>query len=346
MFSFSFPFPAFPSLSAYDFQYPYVLFLLLLIPLLFWWSFARDKRSKGFGFPTLKGFRHYTSSHAWMNDVPKVLRLLLLIFLVLASARPLGGNIRQLKQNDGLDILLVLDTSQSMLAMDFKLNNERRNRLDVVKEVVGDFVIRRADDRIGLVVFGTEAFTQAPLTMDHQVLQQFLKHISIGMAGPDTAIGDGLAAGIKRLKDVPAPSKVLILLTDGDNTAGSIDPLEAAQLAKTLGIKVYTIAVGTNEPVPFPVQGFFGTEYRSQVFKVNTELLQKIADLTGGKSFTASTTERLKEVYQTIDRLEKSKQEWENPVEREELAYIFLYAALILFGLEQLWHMSRFRVVP
>ncbi len=166
------------------------------------------------------------------------------------------------------------------------------------------------------------------------------------MAGPETAIGDGLGTAIKRLKDVPAPSKIVILLTDGENTAGTIDPMEAAQLAKTLGIKVYTIAVGSNKPVPFPEQGFWGTEYRPRLIRMNTELLQKMSELTHAKSFAAQDTQALSEVYKTIDQLEKNRQEWEDPIQHKELAWIFLLAALALLAGEQLWLASRWRVIP
>lgn len=329
-----------------SFVYPSGLLAILLLPLVYGWMRRAESKRQAYGFPSLKSFGRAALSRPWHKEMPIILRLLCCACLILAGSRPQGGDLRHKKQTEGLDIMLVLDTSQSMLAMDFQINNERKNRLEVVKQVVGDFISGRPDDRVGLVVFGSEAFTQAPLTMDHQVLQQFLKHVTIGMAGPETAIGDGLGSAIKRLKDIPAPSKIVILLTDGDNTAGTIDPLEAAQLAKTLGIKVYTIAVGSNEPVPFPVQGFWGIEYRSQIIRMNTELLQKISALTGAQSFVAKTTEGLLEVYKTIDALEKAKQEWEDPIAREELAWVFLLLALGFFLLEQVWLLSRLRVVP
>jgi Ca-activated chloride channel family protein len=328
------------------FEYPYGLALLLLLPLLYLWRTRGEGKRLGFGFPSIQTFKAYNWGGAWMRQMPILLRCLALGALLVAALRPQGGDVRAKKHSEGLDIMLALDTSQSMLAMDFLVNKERQNRVDAVKHVVEDFITSRPDDRIGLVVFGSEAFTQAPLTMDHQVLLQFLKHVKVGMAGPETAIGDGLGSAIKRIKDVPAPSKIIILLTDGDNTAGTIDPLEAAQLAKSLGIKVYTIAVGSNEPVPFPVQGFWGTEYRNQLIRMNTELLQKVSELTGARSFVAKDTETLSNIYKTIDRLEKNKQEWEDPIQREELAWVFITAALIFLFLEQLWLTSRLRVVP
>ncbi len=328
------------------FEYPYVLGLILLLPLLYMYQTRRERKRRGFGFPSLATLKAYGWGAAWPRRMPLLLRALTLLCLILAAARPLGGDVRAKKHSEGLDIMLALDTSGSMRAMDFILNKEREDRLTVVKHVVEDFISSRPDDRIGIVVFGTEAFTQAPLTMDHKVLLQFLKHVSIAMAGPETAIGDGLATAIKRLKDVPAPSKIIILLTDGDNTSGTINPLEAAQLAKTLGIRVYTIAVGSNEPVPFPVQGFWGTEYRNQLIRMDTETLEKIAGLTGGRSFVAKDTQTLSHIYKVIDQLEKSKQEWEDPVQREELAGLFLMGALISLFAELLWMGTRLRVVP
>ncbi len=329
-----------------NFEYPWGAVALVLLPLLYLWQIKCDGRRAGFGFPSIQTFRSYHWGSWWQRYMPLLLRGATLVCLLLAAMRPLGGEKSIKKHSEGLDIMLALDTSQSMLAMDFLVNNERQNRVDVVKHVVEDFISSRPDDRIGLVVFGSEAFTQAPLTMDHQVLLQFLKHVKVGMAGPETAIGDGLGAAIKRIKDVPAPSKIVILLTDGDNTAGTIDPMEAAQLAKTLGIKVYTIAVGSNEPVPFPVQGFWGTEYRNQLIRMNTELLKKMADLSGARSFVAKDTETLTNIYKTIDRLEKNKQEWEDPLEREERAWVFLLGALAFLLGEQLWLATRWRVIP
>ncbi|MBC7660021.1 MAG: VWA domain-containing protein [Chitinophagaceae bacterium] len=327
-------------------EYPWVLLLLALIPLLYMWRSRDEQKRAGFGFPSIASFRTYSWSGRWQRHMPSILRSVALICLAIAAARPLGGDVRAKKHSEGLDIMLVLDTSQSMLAMDFEIKKERQNRLEVVKHVVEEFINGRPDDRMGVVVFGAEAFTQAPLTMDHKVLLQFLKHVTVGMAGPDTAIGDGLGTAIKRLKDVPAPSKIVILLTDGDSNAGSLDPMEAAQLAKTLGIRVYTIAVGSNKPVPFPVQGLWGMEYRPQLIRMNTELLVKMSELTGAQSFMASTTEGLSEIYKTIDHLEKSKQEWEDPIEREEMAWVFLLASLGCVLIEQLWLLSRWRVIP
>ncbi len=330
-----------------SFVYPWVL-TGLFVPL-FWgiWLGWRADRQDGLAFSYSGLLYRYRLRRARLYLAwPDILRMLTLICLILAIARPVDYKSASKRKTEGLDIMLALDTSQSMMAMDFELKGKRQNRLYVVKQVVQEFIGRREDDRIGLVVFGSEAFTQAPLTMDHKVLQQFLRLTEIGMAGPETAIGDALGTAIKRLKDVEAPSKIIILLSDGGNTAGQIDPKEAAQLAKSLGVRIYTIAVGSNEPVPFPYRGFFGLEYRMQQIQTDTVLMKAIADITGGAFFQAKDTEGLRAVYAKIDKLEKRQQEWELPRTARELAWIPLSLVLILLSLEALWALTPWRVIP
>ncbi len=328
------------------FMQPWLL-LLALGPLLWLvWSWYSVPKTQGLAYSYTGILRRYRSSFPeFYLLLPVFLRSMLLLCLVLAAARPVIFDQSSKKHREGLDIVLALDTSQSMLAMDFEWKGSRQNRLQIVKNVVQEFIGKRTDDRIGLVVFGSEAYTQAPLTMDHKVLQQFLRLIEIGMAGPETAIGDGLGTAIKRLKELDAPSKLIILLSDGTNTAGQIDPREAAALAKTLGIKVYTIAVGTNEPVPFPYRGFFGLEYRMQEIKTDVELLKSIAETTGARFFEAKDTEGLRDVYSTIDKLEKRSIEWEEPRVTRELAWLPLLLALGFLSLEALWALGPWRVV-
>ena len=329
-----------------SFAYPLLLLLLLLLPPLYFWLMRRERVQPALAFPSTSTFKAHASARAeFYLRFPVLVRLGILGFLILAAARPQLREERGKRSSEGLDIVLALDTSNSMMAMDFELGGERKNRLHVVKSVVESFIEKRHDDRIGIVIFGSEAYTQAPLTMDHQVLQQFLKPVAIGMAGPETAIGDALATAVKRLKEVPAPSKLVILLTDGSNTAGQIDPREAARLAHSFGVRVYTVGVGSNDPVPFPVQGFWGTEYRPQLIKMDVELMQSIATETGGQFFQASSTEALREVYATIDKLEKTRQEWEDPRGMRELAWPFLALALLLSLLETAWNMSPWRIL-
>jgi Ca-activated chloride channel family protein len=328
------------------FLYPWVLLTLLALIPLAWLLLRQPRKRSGFGYGAVGILQRARAAETLWLNLPHFLRLGLLICLILAAARPQLMDVKTKRQVEGLDIMLALDSSNSMLAMDFVLDGQRRNRLEVVKSVVEDFIQKRVDDRIGLVVFGSQAFTQAPLTLDHRVLLEFLKPVKIGMAGPETAIGDALATAVKRLKDIEAKSKVVILLTDGANTAGTVEPRSAVEAARTLGIKVYAIAVGSDGPVPFPTQGFFGVEYQQRIFKMDTELMKFIAETTGGKYFLASDTKTLQEVYATIDQLEKTRTDVDDPRPRDEFAWAFLLAALGFFVLEQALAASRWRVIP
>lgn len=274
--------------------------------------------------------------------IPILFRALALALVVIALARPQTGPRGKNRSVEGLDIQLVIDTSGSMRAQDFELGGRRPTRLEVVKAVIEDFVMTRLDDRIGLVVFGTEAFTQAPLTLDHQLLQEFLKHIEISMAGDATAIGDGLATAVKRLKDTDSKGKIVILLTDGANNAGRIDPVTAAEAAKALGIRVYTIGVGSRGRVPITING------RTTQVEVDIDeaLLEKISQMTDGRFYRATDTQALIDVYRAIDKLEKTAARAPVRDVRRELFASFLWPALILLGLDILFGATRRRVVP
>ena len=274
--------------------------------------------------------------------IPVVFRAAALALVVIALARPQTGPRGKNRSVEGLDIQLVIDTSGSMRAQDFELGGRRPTRLEVVKAVIEDFVMTRLDDRIGLVVFGTEAFTQAPLTLDHQLLQEFLKHIEISMAGDATAIGDGLATAVKRLKDTDSKGKIVILLTDGANNAGRIDPVTAAEAAKALGIRGYTIGVGSRGKVPITING------RTTQVEVDIDeaLLEKISQMTDGRFYRATDTQALIDVYGAIDKLEKTAARAPVRDVRRELFASFLWPALILLGLDILFGATRRRVVP
>jgi Ca-activated chloride channel family protein len=274
--------------------------------------------------------------------IPILFRAAALALVVIALARPQTGPRGKNRSVEGLDIQLVIDTSGSMRAQDFELGGRRPTRLEVVKAVIEDFVMTRLDDRIGLVVFGTEAFTQAPLTLDHQLLQEFLKHIEISMAGDATAIGDGLATAVKRLKDTDSKGKIVILLTDGANNAGRIDPVTAAEAAKALGIRVYTIGVGSRGKVPITING------RTTQVEVDIDeaLLEKISQMTDGRFYRATDTQALIDVYRAIDKLEKTAARAPVRDIRRELFASFLWPALILLGLDILFGATRRRVVP
>ncbi len=275
-----------------------------------------------------------------------VFRCLGIGLCVVALARPQAGTKETEILTEGIDIMLCLDTSGSMRALDFQLEGRRSDRLAVVKEVVKSFIRKRENDRIGMVVFGEQAFTQCPLTMDYGILLSFLDRLEIGMAGDSTALGAALATSVKRLKDVPGKSKVVILLTDGRNNAGRISPATAAEIAKTYKIKVYTIGVGVEGESPFLMETLFGKRYVYQKVDLDEETLKEIADKTGGLYFRATDTASLEKIYGEIDRLEKTKAKVKEYTEYRELFGRFALPGLAFllagFLLENTW----FRKVP
>ncbi len=278
-----------------------------------------------------------------------VLRVLALIFLVLAFARPQHGTVTTESITEGVEIMLCVDTSGSMAAMDFTLNGKRKTRLTVVKEVVKDFVNARKSDRIGMVVFGDEAFTQCPLTLDYGIVQSFLKKVEIRMASMEedaTAIGNALAMSVKRLKDVEAKSKIVVLLTDGVNNSGRITPTVAADIAKSMGVKVYTIGVGTGGEVPIQIDTPYGMRTVRGEIPLDEETLKMIADKTGGHYFRATDTKKLKEVYSKIDELEKTEIKVNEFTEYNELVRWFLLIALGLLMVEVILANTRFMKIP
>ncbi|HCU24548.1 MAG TPA: aerotolerance regulator BatA [Deltaproteobacteria bacterium] len=319
----------------FRFVYPWVL-LALLIPL------ASIFFRKGEGLPWLRFpltsrlaplFRR--GDGLWMK-IPPVLLQVAILCLILGLARPQWGRSETEVTSEGIDIMLTVDASGSMAAMDFKLDGQAVDRLTVVKKVVSDFIGRQKGDRIGMVIFGSQAYTQCPLTLDYDVLTQLLDQLEIGVAGDATAIGDGLALAVKRLKDQPGKSKVIILLTDGRSNSGAIAPEKAAEIAKTLGVKVYTIGIGTKGPVPFPQPGIFGKRLVYVNLDLDEETLQKIAVATGGKYFFATDTEKLEEIYREIGRLEKTKVKVKHYEVFEEWYLYFAFAGAALLLLE-LW---------
>jgi Ca-activated chloride channel family protein len=269
-----------------------------------------------------------------------------LILLVLAAARPQLYNVSREIRSPGVDIVMCLDTSGSMQALDFKLDDKPVSRLTAVKKVVSDFIKKREDDRIGLVVFGEQAFTQAPLTLDKGLLLGLVEKMTIGMAGDRTAIGSALAIGGKRLMDLKAPSKILILLTDGRHNAGDLTPEQAAEAVRAMGVKIYTIGVGGRGPAPFPVQSFFGTRIVQRQVDLDEATLKKIAAIGGGKYFRAADTAALEEIYDIIDRAEKTEIKVKEFFHFRELYPYFLIPALILLALEILLKTTVLRIVP
>jgi Ca-activated chloride channel family protein len=278
--------------------------------------------------------------------VPHLLRLGCLILLTLTAARPQLYNVSREIRTPGVDIMICLDASGSMRAMDFELNNEPVTRLKAVQKVVSEFIKKRETDRIGLVVFGEEAFTQAPLTLDKGLLLELVKKMEVGMAGDRTAIGTAIAIAGKRLKDLKAKSKILILMTDGRHNAGNLTPVEAAEAVRALGIKIYAIGVGGIGPAPFVVNTPFGTRIVRQQVDLDEETLKKVAETGNGQYFRAADTERLSEIYELIDREEKTEATVKEFFHFKELYPHFLIPALLLLGLEIILRTTMLRVIP
>ena len=327
----------------YNFLNPYWFLALLVIPVMAVWYFSqREKRYPNLNMPTLDAFTESSWRGKWRIALP-ILRMLTIASLVIAMARPQLTLKEEEITADGVDIVLVMDLSSSMLAQDFD-----PDRLEVSKKVASDFVDKRQYDRIGLVVFAGEAFTQCPLTTDHRVLKEFLASLECGILQDGTAIGMGLSTAVNRLKDSEAKSKIVILLTDGDNNAGYIKPMTAAEIAKELEVKVYTIGVGSRGSARAPIRRRSNGDYifgLSEV-KFDEALLEKISEMTGGRYNRATSRESLEKIYAEIDTLEKTKIEVTTIKRYSEEFYIFALIGIILLALEVLLRYTLFRTIP
>ncbi len=278
--------------------------------------------------------------------IPPLLRFTAIALMIFALARPQEGHKMTEIVSTGVDIVLAIDTSGSMKALDFQRDRKRIDRLEMVKAVLSEFISKREHDRIGMVVFGDEAFTQCPLTLDHNILLSFLDKLKIGIAGDSTAIGSAIGIAIKRLKDLKSKSKVIILLTDGRNNAGQLLPIQAAEAAKAFNIKIYTIGVGTRGKAPFLVDTLFGKQYVYQNVEIDEKSLQEIAEMTGAKYFRATDLETLENIYEQIDLLEKSEVKTIDHSEYKELFNFFLVPGILLFLTEILLTNTRLRRIP
>lgn len=320
--------------SGIEFANPGFFWLLLLIPLMIGWYILRNKRFQGtMRTSTLKSFMGVKkSNYGVLRHYSIVFKSLALIAIIIGLARPQSALSWQNSTTEGIDIVIATDISGSMLSEDLK-----PNRLEAGKNIAIDFIKDRPDDRIGLVVFSGESFTQCPLTIDHDVLINLFKGINNGMIEDGTAIGMGLATAVNRLKDSEAKSKVVILLTDGSNTTGSIPPVTAAEIAKQMNVRVYTVGVGTKGFAPYPVKTPFGVQYQQVPVTIDEGTLSSIAKITGGKYFRATNNDKLKEIYQQIDKLEKAKidvTQYHKKTERFlPFALIALAFLLVEFGL-------------
>ena len=325
------------------FAYPWMLYFLILVPALpVWYWLQGKKKQPSIKYSSLKIFGDIPAS--WrerFRHAPIVLRTIAVFLLIVALARPQSFNSGQNIYTEGIDIAIVLDTSTSMLAEDLK-----PNRIDAAKEVIDNFIKGRTSDRIGLVVFARQAFTQCPLTIDYGVLRHLLSKVKAGMIEDGTAIGNAIADGVNRLKDSKAKSKIIILLTDGMNNAGEIDPLTAAHIAKTFNIRIYTVGVGTRGQAPYPVQTPFGTRYQMIPADIDEGMLHQIADITGGAYFRATDTKTLEDIYHKIDKLEKTRVEVTSYRQTKELFYNWLGAGFLLIFIEVGLSSTIFRKVP
>ena len=320
----------------------YLLFLLLLIPIIFWYVWEMHKSDASMQISSHQELKKYPKTlRIRLRHLPFVLRVLAIVFIIFAIARPQLSDSWRSENTEGIDIMIALDVSTSMDLPDFK-----PNRLEVAKQMSIEFIRNRPNDNIGLVVFAGESFTQVPLTTDHAVLINMLNAVNFGMIEDGTAIGLGLANAVARVKEGPARSKVVILLTDGENNRGDITPITAGEIAQTFGVRVYTIGVGTEGEIRVPIQTPLGVRYQTIVEHFDEEPLKEIARMTGGLYFRATDNVSLRTIYQQIDELEKSFIRVSEFSNKEENYHIFTLLAFILLALEIILRNSYLKSKP
>lgn len=341
----------------FRFESPWVLLLLLpLVAFAVSWSLREMGLLRVLSRSGQQGSR---ASYAWFSHLDSLgaaglaasrwkpilvpsCRFCAVAFMILALARPQSGQVFRERKASGVDIVLAIDISGSMQALDFEVNAERVDRLAMLKTVAAEFIAKRPNDRIGIVAFGSDAFTLCPLTLDHGLLREYLDELEIGMGGDGTAIGQAVGLVTKRLGAIDAKTKIAVLLTDGDNNAGTLDPRLAAQIASEKGVKVYTVAIGKDGPVPFAVPGFFGQKRIVQrEFPVDLQLLQDIAATTGASAYRAQDTSELRQIYDQIDQHEKTEFKVRERSRYAEQMHWFALAALLLILLEAVLSVLR-----
>jgi len=316
------------------FEYPKLLWLLVIPALLvlhYLWMELRGRRPHlrvSTAAPWLKGG---TSPLAVLRHLPFALRTVALVMIVIAIARPRSSTEVEKIDTEGIDIVLAMDVSTSMLARDFK-----PDRISAAKDIAIEFIAQRPSDRMGIVVFAGESYTQCPLTTDRATLINLMKEVQTGLIEDGTAIGNGLATAVARMKDSDAKSRVVILLTDGVNNSGEVSPQTAAEIAKTFGIRVYTIGVGANGMAPYPVMTPWGIDVQQMKVEIDEKLLQGIADVTGGRYFRATDNTKLSEIYSEINKMEKARTTIDSFPVYKELFGKYALAALICLLLELL----------
>jgi len=330
-------------MNSITFAKPELFYLLLgLIPMIVWYVLQQRKSKASIQISTIESLKKapLTWKHS-LRHAAFVLQLAVLSLIIACLARPQSSNSWQNQTVEGIDIMIALDMSSSMLARDFQ-----PDRLGAAKSVAIEFVSGRMFDRIGLVVFSAESFTQCPLTTDRAVLINLFNNLEPGLLEDGTAIGLGLANAVSRLKDSEAKSKVVILLTDGENNRGEIAPITAAEIAKTFGIRVYTIGIGTMGMAPYPIQTPFGVQIRDIEVKIDEKTLQEISDITGGKYFRATDNKTLTAIYKEIDRLERTKIENKEFSKKNEEYRKYAIGALVLALFAMILQFVVFRHIP
>jgi len=328
------------------FANPSLLFLFVLIPILIFWYFRWNKRRFGTlrysNLGVVKSVVKFSSKKKYRH-LPFILRLLAISFLILCFARPQSSHTEEEVITEGVDIALALDISSSMLAEDFKPNN----RLEAAKLVAKDFIKGRKNDRIGIVVFAAKSFTQCPLTLDYGILLNFIDEVESGMIEDGTAIGMAIANAANRLRDSKAKSKIVILLTDGQNNKGQLDPITAAKVAQAFDIRIYTVGVGKRGTALYPVDDpIFGKRYVQMPVQIDEKTLKAIAKITKGSYYRATDKESLDKIFQEIDQLEKTKIEIKQFSRFKELFSTYLFMALGLIVVEVVLTNTKFRKIP
>lgn len=334
-------------MSQYQFAHPLLFWLVLLIPLI---AYLRGRHGKAAaiqysGVSLLGALARGRKVQAggWLS----ALRYLALTCFIIALARPEKVDSSSQVEESGIDMMLAIDLSPSMQALDYHKDGQELSRVEVVRDTVGSFIEARPNDRIGMVAFAGEAYLMSPLTLDHDWLLQNVERLQVGLAGDATAIGSAIAASANRLRDQPAKSKIIVLLTDGANNAGKITPLAAAAAAQALGIKIYTIGAGSNDVAKFPTHDVFGRRIFVTIpVDIDVNSLQKIADMTGGKFFRAADTDTLQNVYKEINKLETSRVAVKHFEHVQEYFMFALFPGLVFLGLEVLLSHTRWRRVP
>ena len=320
----------------------YLFLLILLIPYIVWYILKRKRNEATLQVSDAQVYAHTPESYRiYLLHAPFVLRLIALTAVIFVLARPQTTDSWQNSEIEGIDIMLAIDVSTTMLAEDLK-----PNRLEAAKNVAAEFINGRPNDNIGITLFAGESFTQCPLTTDHAVLLNLFQSIKCGIIEDGTAIGMGLANAVTRLKDSKAKSKVIILLTDGINNKGDISPLTAADIAKEFGIRVYTIGVGTNGTAPYPYPTVTGIQYRNIPVEIDERVLTRIAGITDGNYYRATSNSKLKEVYGQIDKLERTKLNVKEYSKRQEKYRVFAVIAFLCILLEILLRNSILKKIP